>query len=59
MKIYQIKVYDADAMSVSTHLTTMNTRRRKEGEEERRIDEERLTYLLICRTYSFRCDDVR
>lgn len=47
MKIYQIKVYDADAMSVSTHLTTMNTRRRKEGEEERRIDEERLTFNRI------------
>lgn len=58
MKIYQIKVYDADAMSVSTHLTTLNIRRRKEGEEKRRtIDIQ--PYLLIRRTCSFRCDDVR
>lgn len=47
MKIYQIKVYDADAMSVSTHLTTLNIRRRKEGEEERRIDDGQLTFNRI------------
>lgn len=58
MKIYQIKVYDADAMNVSTHLTTLNIRRRKEGEEKRRTIDIR-PYLLIRRTYSFGCDDVR
>lgn len=47
MKIYQIKVYDADAMSVSTHLTTSSIRWRKEGEEEWRIDEGQLTFNHI------------